>query len=165
MDPDDLTNQWDFRLARNFLKAFESPSPSPQNAEVPNSLPSTPFDPRSSVPTSLGDFNRLFRYLDLPIDTPRNPRHNPFESSSSSTPSDRHSTGPSSAPEDVKQFNDFIEIVKEVRRKDDLAGTDLAEIRQRSAHGSSANLNTVVIASLLEHDSKLLDDTTLPATR
>ncbi|EHL02119.1 hypothetical protein M7I_1851 [Glarea lozoyensis 74030] len=97
------------------------------------------YDPSESEPTSLGDFDRLWRFRGVPTGShPHRSRHGSTESSSSSI-SSAGSTAPSSAPEiasdgadgvgkgldtdeatEGEDFSDFVNRNKAVRWKDEV---------------------------------------------
>ena len=128
--PDDI---WGFRLARDFLQRFRHESFG-GNETISTSFSSSKFDPTSSTPESLGDFNRLYKHLGLPLD--------PTATSTSSTsgysdPSTAESTPPEDASDGVAHFG---ELSKEVRWKDEVpGGLNLTESRRRSHNVSLAD--------------------------
>jgi hypothetical protein len=169
-DTDD--NPWDFRAARQLLRAFRSkwePSPLPLgDSDIIDDIPNLSlFDLKSSTSKSLGDFDRVFTFCGKPIDAPNSlqPSSNAthlYSSDLSSSPRSDQSTLPSSADDDllnviedptvlettvpdVEPF-DYINKVKAVRWKD-----GIAEPRRRSAHGSAADLDATVVAQILDH--------------
>ncbi|TVY57931.1 hypothetical protein LCER1_G001055 [Lachnellula cervina] len=137
MDIDKPPDSWDFRLAQEFLHSFQCESQSLTGNETAKSKSSSTFKPASSTPKSLGDFNRIYLQLGLPLD----PSAIPTASSSSSARSDC-STAESTPAEDVSdeavEFEDLVS--KEVRWKDQVpGGLNLAESQRRSHKVSLAN--------------------------
>jgi hypothetical protein len=170
-DTDD--NPWDFRAARQLLRAFRSkwePSPpSLGDSDIIDDIPNLSlFDLKSSTSKSLGDFDRVFTFCGKPIDVPNSLQpssnvKNLYSSDLSSSPRSDQSTLPSSADDDVPNViedstvpettvpavvghYDYINKIKEVRWKD-----GLAEPRRRSTHGSAADLDATVVAQILDH--------------
>jgi len=124
--PPDDNNLWNFQLAHDFLRSFQCPDSPNEDGTL---LDPFQFDPKSAVPGSLGDFNRLFEYCGWPVDPP--------SSESSSAQSDPPSTSESTAPDDVSvEVVHFAGTGKEVRWKDE-AGFDLTESRRRSSQNVS----------------------------
>jgi len=135
MDIESPNDLWDFRLAQHFLQAFRCESLS-GNETISIGCSSSKYDPKSAIPSSLGDFNRLFKYLGLPLDS------SATNSSSSSGHSDPQSTAESTPPEDVSDgVADFEDLAsKEVRWKDEVpGGLNLTESRRRSRNVSLAD--------------------------
>jgi hypothetical protein len=137
---------------RLFLRAFDSQSDAP----AASSLDPLLYDPKSTVPRSLGDFDRLFSFCGKPLGTV--PRRVHRRSNDSSSARSTGSTPPSSAPDDhvpvtAKHFDNHNSksTGKEVRWKDQL-GKELEEIRRRSAHGAVGDFDATVIARLIEDD-------------
>jgi hypothetical protein len=149
-DSDNEAVSWDFRAVRHFLRAFDLDF---QNPPASPSIPDhTLYDPKSSIPKSLGDFDRCLSFCGKPlgINPPRG--HRKFTDSSSARSNE--STPASSAPDDdildgVEHFDDYNGKVtgKEVRWKDQL-GRDLTEVRRRSTY----DFDAAVIARLVEDD-------------
>ncbi|KAE9369422.1 hypothetical protein N431DRAFT_560249 [Stipitochalara longipes BDJ] len=144
---------WDFRPVRRFLRAFDSEPQTPPNPSVPDPLL---YNPKSTVPNGLGDFDRLFSYCGKSLEVPPPKSHR--RSNDSSTTRSTGTTPPSSAPDDdvageAEHFDKHTSKsnVKEVRWKDQL-GRNLTEVRRRSAHGLVGDFDAAVIARLIEDD-------------
>ena len=158
MTPDvTSSSSWDFTPIYNLLDAFKQSEPDRRHADQshgPSKRPPSPplrrvrspseFDPKVTVPQNLGDFNRLYEFLGLPIQTfPSRPRHESIESSGSASLSDQYhasltsiqSTPPSSLLDDpndgTTQYDNFVDIRK-VRWRDEVDGSDFADVRRRS---------------------------------
>jgi len=144
---------WDFRPVRRFLRAFDSEYQTSPNPAVPDPFL---YDPKSTIPKSLGDFDRIFSFCGKSLETAPAERHRrPNDSSSARSTG---STPPSSAPdEEVAGEAEHVDKHtsklngKEVRWKDQL-GRNLTEVRRRSAHGSVGDFDAAVIARLIEDD-------------
>lgn len=119
-------NLWDFRLARDLLRLQYRAESSYEHGILTISN----YDPKSAPPSSLGDFNRLFKHIGLPLD------HSISSSSAGSDPP----TADYTAPEDI---SDGVVAVdeefagKSVQWKDQVpGGLNLTESRRRSRHAS-----------------------------
>ena len=144
---------WDFKLAHDLSEAFRTSQLLTIEA-IPTGLPSAPYDPKSSKSQSLGDMNRLYKYLGKPMNDIPLPKHHHISSESSSLSLSDHSTDPSSITEDASLFDDFVgKAAKEVRWKDEVSGTDKIIKSRRNTNVSSSELDAAVIAQLLENDS------------
>ena len=153
MDSDSENEPWDFRPVRHFLRAFDSESSFPQDPTIPN--PSL-YNPKSTIPKSLGDFDRFFSFCEKSLEASPTKSHRTFNDTSSARSTG--STPPSSAPDDDDAGegnhvgkHSIKAIGKEVRWRDQL-GRDLAEVRRRSAHSSVGDFDAAVIARLIEDD-------------
>jgi hypothetical protein len=141
---------WDFRPVRHFLRAFDAEPQTPPDLCVPD--PSL-YNPKSTVPKSLGDFDRFLSFCGKSLEVPQSKSHR--RSNDSSSARSTGSTPPSSAPdEDVAGKADSVKRIsktsgKEVRWKDQL-GRNLTEVRRRSAH--VGDFDAAVIARLIEDD-------------
>lgn len=154
--PDD--NLWSFRIAHEFLRTFrEAESPSEDGtfrlAVIPSKLSLVNSDPKSSTPSSLGDFNRLYEYCGLPLDPSSSDSSARSDPTSDSTALDNDSDG-------LAHVDDFaIGVSKEVRWKDEVpGGLSLTELRRRSQ-----NLSLAVDDS--EKSDVEAPDTPTPASR
>jgi hypothetical protein len=156
MGLEDSPQIWDFKPAHDFSKAFRASPVLPSEA-IPTGLLSIPYDPKSSEPKSLGDLNRMFEFLGKPGIHIPTPKHNHKSSESSYSSLSGQSTAPSSAPDDVEHFDDFVGKAKGVRWKDEVAETDLTETRRRNRHLPATDLDAVVIARLVQDDSDIID--------
>jgi hypothetical protein len=151
------SSSWDFTPIFNLLDTFKQLEPDRGDADQshgPSKRPLSPplrrvrspsgFDPKVTLPQNLGDFNRLYEFLGLPIQNfPSRPRHESTESSGSASLSDQYhasltsiqSTPPSSlldGPNDgTTQYDNFVDIRK-VRWTDEVDGSDLADVMRRS---------------------------------
>jgi hypothetical protein len=152
-ESDNESGLWSFRPVRQFLRAFDSETDAPEASSAPDPLL---YNPKSTVPKSLGDFDRFFSFCGKPLEitTPRSHRRSNDSSSARST----GSTPPSSAPDDdapvtAEHFDNHNSKSKgkEVRWKDQL-GRELTEVRRRSAHGAVGDFDAAVIARLIEDD-------------
>ncbi|KAL2072426.1 hypothetical protein VTL71DRAFT_11769 [Oculimacula yallundae] len=128
MDSDPDTQEdglWNFRLARQFSRAFGSGSDS-SVATPPLGVPDpSSYNPKSDVPKSLGDFDRLFLFCGKPVGLPppevrRLSTGSDSTSSSTSYKSSDHSTIPTSGidDEDLQRILSLDPKVKEVRWHD-----------------------------------------------
>ena len=159
---------WSFKEALDLLAAFDCPT-SAQDDEPPRTPPSPSplyeanrYDPKSQKPAGLGDFNRLFSFLGVEVDTLSTRTHESTEFSSSSA-SDK-STPPSSLPEDVTKIEDFVGKGKEVRWTDEVAGNNIAQFRRRSTHNSSSDLDPALLGPIFD-DSDMDHSTPSQNTR
>jgi len=153
LDSESEPPPWDFPAVRRFLHAFNSESPIPPNTTVPNPFL---YDPKTTVPKSLGDFDRLFSFCGKSSEGAPAKSHR--RSNDSSSARSNGSTPPSSAPDDdvageTEHFDKHTSKVnaKEVRWKDQL-GRNLTEVRRRSAHGSVGDFDAAIIARLIDDD-------------
>lgn len=148
-ESDNQPAPWDFRPVRRFLRSFDSESEALTDSSVPDPLL---YNPKSTVPKSLGDFDRFFSFCGKPLEI--NPPRTYRRSNDSSSVRSTGSTPPSSAPDD----NVLVEAEhldghtskargKEVRWKD-----QLTEVRRKSAHGAVGDFDATVIARLIEDD-------------
>ena len=159
---------FDFTNVHKFLDGFKEHSSNPLD-ERPRTPPSPSplyeahlYDPKSSAPNSLGDLDRLWVFLDKPFNTSSSRRHESVESSSSFA-SDK-STPPSSVPEDGPNIQELIGKGKEVRWTDEVVGINIAEIRRRSAHNPSFDLD-LALKTILDDDSDIAHSTPSRSTR
>jgi hypothetical protein len=179
--PATTNNDWNLDAARRLLRAFTvSPIPSdghniPTDTAV-DEFDVSAYDPTASKPTSLGDFDRLWRFRGVPTGThPHRSRHGSTESSSSSTSAG--STAPSSAPEiasdgadgiggaldtdeaiEVEDFSDFVHRNKAVRWKDEISGLELSTTRRRSAAPSAADVDVEKLSELIQMEDTAFDN-------
>ena len=137
----DTSNPWDFRLAQDFLHSFRCESqPLSGNETSKFALSSSTCDPTSSTPEGLGDFNRIYQQLGLPLD-PSAARTSSSSSSAQSDCSTAESTPPEDASVEAVDFEDFVS--KEVRWKDEVpGGLNLTELRRRSHNVSLADYDS-----------------------
>jgi hypothetical protein len=152
-DSDGEPTPWDFRVVRQFLRAFDL---EPEHPSAHTSIPDLSlYNPKSNVPKSLGDFDRYLAFCGKPLDThPSKSRKFTDSSSARSNESTPASSAPDdSVPYEARPSDDYNGKAggKEVRWKDDLA-RNLTEIRRRSTHGLLGGLDTAVIARLIEDD-------------
>lgn len=135
---------WDFTPIYDLLDAFRPPlSPDNQFSQSSPVAPTpildpTLFNPKSSEPSSLGDFTRLYEFLGRPIQDVR-PRQESNGSSSSSRPD--YSTPPSSITDDAVHVDDPVDTVKEVRWADEVDGAELTEQFESEAEPSHRRLH------------------------
>lgn len=143
---------WDFKSVRQFLHAFSSSDISP-----PAPDPSL-YNPKSDVPKSLGDFDRLLAFCGKPLDIPPPTVRRLSYGSSSSANSDP-STVPSSVPDDnVLDAAEQSDIkAKGVRWKDQVPRSSTS--KRRRVQAGSGELDASVVARLLETDESDESDT------
>jgi hypothetical protein len=175
--PTTINNDWNLDAARRLLRAFTISSTTldllgtVEDSAIDELDPSA-FDPTTSKSTSLGDFNRLWRFRGLPTDDhPQRSRHDSTESSSSArsdgstAPSsigspvdDAHPTGKRTSADgsiDSEDFEDFVSKAKAVRWNDD-AGLELSQTRKRSAQVSIADVDFDKLKELLQPNNETL---------
>jgi len=126
---------WDFKPIYDLLDAFKQ-------SYVDHSCerPAQSFDSKGHVPTSLGDFDRIFEFLGRLITPPSDPLETSGSSDSSSHFSKRsqQSTPPSSLLGDAIHYDDFVD--RKVRWRDEVHGSDLAQVRRRSRTSENSTL-------------------------
>ncbi|KAF4627538.1 hypothetical protein G7Y89_g10618 [Cudoniella acicularis] len=156
----DDDESWSFRDAHNFLEALRPSTPSrvPKTSQ-PTLLGYDPseFNPKASVPISLGDFSRLYKFCGIQPNSPPRTHHESTEFLSSSTSSsnpDLYSTSPSSVPDENISDSDLVTGVKSVRWRDEVPGLNISESRRRSTHASVEDIDYNELFRLLENDSE-----------
>jgi hypothetical protein len=175
--PTTISNDWNLDAARRLLRAFTI---SPPASDVPDNivdstideLDPSAFDPTTSKSTSLGDFDRLWRFRGLPTTGHlQRSRHDSTESSSSArsdgstapssvgSPSkDTHSTGKRPGADVIDEgenVEEFVRSPKAVHWKVD-AVLELPKTRKRSAQVSAVDLDK--LRELLQTNDGTLDN-------
>jgi len=164
---------WDLGPIYDLLKAFRPGSPTIEPSKGQLTHPRVPspsrFNPKANVSQNLGDFNVLYKYLDLDVDLllnsgSRRNSHDSLESSfsdqGSASQKSLQSTPPSSSLEGpgsgTLQSNGLIDRRK-VRWTDEVDGSDLARSRSRTRakkiHKSSPIKNSADFDSETEPES------------
>lgn len=143
----DTTPSWDFAPIYDLLDSFKqsynlSSGPAEcQSSSTPSSPPlripsPSEFDPKVDLPQNLGDFNRLYHFLGLPIqEFPPGPRRDSIEHGTASDPDtiseeSAGSTPPSSLPDTI--IHGDVADTRKVRWTDELEVKDSVKVRRRS---------------------------------
>ncbi|RFU30842.1 hypothetical protein B7463_g5481, partial [Scytalidium lignicola] len=133
MNPETGPKPWDFTAVYDLLHALSPPRDLIQNdLQEESSIFISPFvDDGDKKPVALGDFSRLWTHLGRPLDPL--PSKSDSDSSGSSSSLSEQSIFTLSPVDDTEPSDDCSNKPKEVRWKDDIDGTGVAELRKNGA--------------------------------